>query len=338
MKIAYLLPYFTIVSGSFGGIKMQAVQWRNLLRKMGHEVVEINPWETYDWKSFDVIHYFFFGSSFFSLYSSLKQRAPQTKFVCSPVLDPHYPLLVYKILSRISYPKAKLFTDYAALRRYDSVFDVFLARTLYEQKFLSEAFGISSSKIRLVPLNSRFSDAECLEQCKKESFCLHVSRICDPTKNVERLVDAALKYNFNLVLAGASTDEFNAKLARKIESRQNIQNLGRVSDDRLKELYSKARVFALPSIREGVGLVALEAASYGCDIGITNIGGPKEYFLPNAIAVDPYNVDDIGKAVKRFLNGETYQPILRNAIAEKYSEDKVKEKLLNIYTKIGAMH
>ena len=65
MRIAYLLPYFTIVSGSFGGIKMQAVQWRDMLQKMGHEVVEINPWETYDWKSFDVIHFFFFGSSFF---------------------------------------------------------------------------------------------------------------------------------------------------------------------------------------------------------------------------------------------------------------------------------
>ena len=335
MKIAYLLPYFTIVSGSFGGIKMQAVQWSNLLQKMGHEVVEISPWETYDWKSFDVIHYFFFGSSFFSLYSSLKQRAPQAKFICSPVLDPHYPLLVYKILSRISYPKAKLFTDYAALRLYNSIFDVFLARTSYEQKFLSEAFGISYSKIRLVPLNSRFSKIEYFDQCKKENFCLHVSRICDPTKNVERLVDAALKYNFDLVLAGASTDEFNAKLAHKIESRQNIQNLGRVSDDRLKELYSKARVFALPSIREGVGLVALEAASYGCDIVITNIGGPKEYFLPNAIAVDPYSVDDIGRAVKKFLDGDTFQPALQKMIAEKYSEDKVKEKLLKVYKEIG---
>lgn len=331
MKIAYLLPYFTIVSGSFGGIKMQAVQWRNLLRKMGHEVVEINPWETYDWKSFDVIHYFFFGSSFFSLYSSLKQRAPQAKFICSPILDPHYPLFVYKILSRISYPKAKMFTDYAALRRYGSVFDVILARTLYEQKFLSEAFGISSSKIRLVPLNSRFSKVESFDQRKKEKFCLHVSRICDPTKNVERLVDAALKYNFNLVLAGASTDEFNVKLAYKIGSRQNIQNLGRVSDEKLKELYSKARVFALPSIREGVGLVALEAASYGCDIVITNIGGPKEYFLPNAIAVNPYSVDEIGKAVSKFLDGKTFQPALRDSIDEKYSEKSVTEKLLDAY-------
>lgn len=334
MRIAYLLPYFTIVSGSFGGIKMQAVQWRDMLQKMGHEVVEINPWETYDWKSFDVIHFFFFGSSFFSLYSSLKQRAPQAKFVCSPVLDPHYPLLVYKVLSRISYPKAKIFADYSALRRYKSVFDVFLARTQYEQKFLSDAFGISPSKIQLVPLNSRFSKVDSLDQNKKENFCLHVSRICDSTKNVERLVDAALKYNFDLVLAGASTDEFNAKLARKIGSRQNIQNLGRVSDEKLKDLYSRAKVFALPSIREGVGLVALEAASYDCDIVITNIGGPKEYFLPNAIAVDPYSVDEIGLAVKRFLDGETYQPALRKLIAEKYSEPVVTQKLLDAYSRM----
>ena len=163
---------------------------------------------------------------------------------------------------------------------------------------------------------------------------MHVSRICDSTKNVERLVDAALKYNFDLVLAGASTDEFNAKLERKIGSRKNIQNLGRVSDEKLKDLYSRAKVFALPSIREGVGLVALEAASYDCDIVITNIGGPKEYFLPNAIAVDPYSVDEIGLAVKKFLDGDTCQPALRMLIAEKYSEAVVTQKLLDAYSRM----
>ena len=80
--------------------------------------------------------------------------------------------------------------------------------------------------------------------------------------------------------------------------------------------------------------MALEAASYDCDIVITNIGGPKEYFLPNAIAVDPYSVDEIGLAVKRFLDGETYQPALRKLIAEKYSEAVVTQKLLDAYSRM----
>lgn len=46
---------------------------------------------------------------------------------------------------------------------------------------------------------------------------------------------------------------------------------------------------------EGVGIVAVDAAIYGCEIVITNIGGPKEYYDNMAYTVNPYNIDDIGK-------------------------------------------
>lgn len=331
MKIAYLLPYFTIVSGSFGGIKMQAMQWRDSLRNMGHDVVEVTPWETYDWKSFDVIHFFYFGSSYFAVYKALKDRAPQAKFVCSPILDPHFPLVVYKVLSRVAISKAKIFAEYSALRKYRNIFDVFLARTEYEKRFLTKAFGIPSEKIEIVHLCSRFAPSKQELTNKKESFCLHVSRISDSTKNVERLIEAAVKYNFHLVLAGASTDAFLDRIKRLTKGSSNVEVLGRISDEKLVDLYKHARVFALPSIREGVGLVALEAASYECDIVITNIGGPKEYFLPNAIAVNPYSVDEIGKAVKLFLDGKTYQPVLSESIKNKYSKRITMEKMLRIY-------
>ena len=330
MKIGYFLPYFAVTVGSFGGLKMQALQWKEMLQKKGNDVVEITPWGTYDWNSFDVIQFFFFGSSFFSIYEEIKLRASRAKFVCAPILDPHYPLLVYQILSKISFAKAKIFCDYCAPRKYQNLFDVFLARTQYEKGFLHRAFGIPLEKIKIVPLNSRFA-AISEELPVKENFCLHVSRICDPTKNAMRLVEAALKFNFRLILAGASTTSFDKELQEKIGNAENVQILGRVSDETLVDLYKRARVFALPSIREGVGLVALEAASYGCDIVITNIGGPKEYFLPNAIAVNPKSVDEIGKAVMRFLNGETFQPSLKESIAEKYSEGRVAEMLENAY-------
>ena len=62
MKIGYFLPYFAVTVGSFGGLKMQALQWKEMLQKKGNDVVEITPWGTYDWNSFDVIQFFFFGS------------------------------------------------------------------------------------------------------------------------------------------------------------------------------------------------------------------------------------------------------------------------------------
>ncbi|MCM1140875.1 MAG: glycosyltransferase [Muribaculum sp.] len=66
----------------------------------------------------------------------------------------------------------------------------------------------------------------------------------------------------------------------------------------------------MPSIIEGVGLTALEAAHYGCDIVITNIGGPKEYYGDYAYLVNPYNIDDIGQQIVNALNS-TKQPSLK---------------------------
>lgn len=336
MKIAYLLPSFTIISGSSGGIKMQAMQWRDAMRNAGHEVIEASEWGDYDWKNIDIVHFFYFGFSYVTIYQNLKQRYPHLKFICSPIVDSYMPVWVYKLLSYIKIPPLKIWCELATLRKYKDLFDCFLVRSEYEKKYLVKGFSINPSIIRMVPLAGRLAPKEI--STDKDSFCLHVSRNDDAGKNVSRLVDAAIRYNFKLVLAGKCSDSFKQHLLEKNGAKEHIEILGRVSDEKLKELYTKARVFALPSIKEGVGLVALEAASYGCDVVITNIGGPKEYFLPNAIAVDPYSVDDIGKAVKKFLDGDTFQPALQKMIAEKYSEEKVTEKLLNIYTKIGAMH
>lgn len=329
MKIAYLLPSFTIISGSSGGVKMQAMQWRDAMRKMGHEIVEISEWGDYDWKTFDIVHFFYFGFSYVTIYQNLKQRFPHLKFVCSPIIDSYLPIWVYRLLSFIKIPKLKIWSEFSTLREYKNLFDVFLVRSEYEKKYLEKGLSVCSEKIEKVPLSGRFAPEENFDH--KEPFCLHVSRNDDAGKNVSRLVDAAIKYNFKLVLAGKCSESFRLKLLQKKDAAGHIKILGRVSDERLKDLYSRAKVFALPSIREGVGFVALEAASYGCDIVITNVGGSKEYFLPYASAVNPFSVDEIGKAVKKFLDGETYQPELKKQISSRFSEERVKDVLFQVY-------
>ena len=326
MKIAYLLPTFTIISGSSGGVKIQAMQWRDSMREMGHEIVEISEWGDYDWKTFDIVHFFYFGFSYVTIYQNLKQRFPHLKFVCSPIIDSYLPIWIYKLLSFVKIPKLKIWCEISTLRKYKNLFDIFLVRSEYEKKYLIKGLSISPEKIEKVPLSGRFASEVNFDH--KEPFCLHVSRNDDAGKNVSRLVDAAIKYHFKLVLAGKCSEPFKQKLLQKKGAAGQIEILGHVSDDRLKDLYSRAKVFALPSIREGVGLVALEAASYGCDIVITNVGGPKEYFLPNAIAVNPHSVDEIGMAVKKFLDGSTYQPTLKKQVKSGLSAENT-TKLLN---------
>lgn len=102
-----------------------------------------------------------------------------------------------------------------------------------------------------------------------------------------------------------------------------------------KKHYRKIKVFALPSIYEGVGMVALEAAVMGDDIVITNQGGPKEYYADFAEIVNPTSVDEIGKAIQNLLNGKTHQPKLKEHIVQRYSLEATCDLLENTYRNIS---
>jgi len=117
-----------------------------------------------------------------------------------------------------------------------------------------------------------------------------------------------------------------------IDDAPNIELKGFVSDTELYSLYNRAKVFALPSLNEGVGLVALEAAVHGCNIVITRLGGPKEYYTEGTVwLVDPYNIDDIGVSINLALRVDHLQPKLRDDIKRRYSVENCVDLLIEQY-------
>jgi glycosyltransferase involved in cell wall biosynthesis len=107
-----------------------------------------------------------------------------------------------------------------------------------------------------------------------------------------------------------------------------------VDDDTLIQLYKKAKVFALPSINEGVGMVALDAALYGCEIVVTKLGGPSEYYNDLAFKVDPYSIDEIGQAIKKAMYDSNFQPKLQEYVQKEYSLSNCMDKLINTYSTV----
>ena len=131
-----------------------------------------------------------------------------------------------------------------------------------------------------------------------------------------------------LVLGGILRNEQEKKLLDSwIRDKPNVTYMGYISYDTMLDLYKRAKVFALPSIYEGVGVVALDAAAMGCDIVITRLGGPKEYYNNMAVEVNPYSIDEIGLAVSQLMQGQTFQPDLRKYILENYSLKNISEQL-----------
>ena len=87
---------------------------------------------------------------------------------------------------------------------------------------------------------------------EKEPFCLFVGTMTQERKNVGRLIAAAKKFGFRLVLAGSPGNAASENhLRAQIADASNIDLKGFVSDDELYSLYNRAKVFALPSLNEG---------------------------------------------------------------------------------------
>ncbi|MFK7895433.1 MAG: glycosyltransferase family 4 protein [Myxococcota bacterium] len=93
------------------------------------------------------------------------------------------------------------------------------------------------------------------------------------------------------------------QLAEESGAGAAVQFLGRVSDERLSELYSKASAFAMPSSQEGFGLVYLEAMWHElpCIVSRSDAG---QYVVDEAtgLSVEYGNAEETAQAVVALLS------------------------------------
>lgn len=330
MKIGFFLYRHAVLSGNSNGVKNQSRKWKDGLVNRGHEVVEINVWGNYDWKSFDILH--FFGADI-SMYDLVKAIYEQNQnIVLSPIIDSNQSKFMYKLSTYVGFEKLRLYSKTYALKKTLPFLKYVVVRSKYEGDFFIQSFGVSADRIKKIELSYEY-ETPTIKNVVKEDFCLHVSSISQPRKNVINLIKAAKKYNFKLILAGAKGPQrAYEKIVKTIGKADNIKVLGYVSEDELKKLYTRAKVFALPSFFEGVGLVALNAASYGCAVVITERGAPKEYYNEMAHLVNPLDIDSIGVAVNNALKQDSTK--LTEHIQLNYNLDKAMVKLIDVYENV----
>lgn len=326
MKIGFIMSH--PVFAPTNGVVSQAYTWKKGLEQLGHDVVLVNMWDRNDWKSFDVLH--FFGFSVYMAEFIQVVHHINANIAISPILDPNYSITNLKLRSYWGNRKLNLMNPFYALRKIKPFIKWIFVRSKYEQEYMMKGFGFEKKKCPIVPLSYGIDLPN--DKYTKESFCLHISLLCDERKNVKRLIEAAKKYKFKLILGGKLRNEEEKRtLESWMADNKYVEYRGFLSLDEMKELYSRARVFALPSIVEGVGIVALEAAVYGCDIVVTEKGGPHEYYKDMAITVNPHSVDDIGRAIIQYLSGLTHQPKLQQFAIEHYSLVAIAQQILDVY-------
>ena len=145
----------------------------------------------------------------------------------------------------------------------------------------------------------------------------------EPKKNVGRLIDAFLlsRVNIPLVLiVGRGWDnaretallsEINAR-ARE-QTSPTIRSLDYVDRSTLVTLIRGARALVFPSLYEGFGLPVLEAMMLGTPVITSANGALEEVTGEAALLVDPYDVDDIARAIAAIVS----DPDLRGELSRR---------------------
>lgn len=128
-----------------------------------------------------------------------------------------------------------------------------------------------------------YNPIECIENIEmgnKEKYILFAS-IARPNKGYDTLLKAykrvAEKHpEWRLVMAGFGDSQEAEKLISELELNEKVIRYKWCNRETMNNLYNKAGIFCIASLKEGFPMTFLEAASYGVPIVTTPVGGLKD--------------------------------------------------------------
>lgn len=172
----------------------------------------------------------------------------------------------------------------------------------------------------------------------KNDYVLFLGRIV-PEKGVHYLIEAFSKLNTNkkLVIAGGASDsnEYYQHIQQMANQDSRVILTGFIQGQALKELYSNAYIYVLPSDLEGMPMSLLEAMSYGNCCLTSDIPECAEVVEGHAAIFQHGSVESLRKKLQELLeNDDLVQRYKVNAadyIVNKYNWDSVTDQTLNLY-------
>jgi len=116
----------------------------------------------------------------------------------------------------------------------------------------------------------------------------------------------AKKYsNFQTIIAGPesldSPDPLTPSERKLLDSSSFIKYIGHINYEDMYSLYQQFDVFVLPSYREGLSTVGLEAAANGMPLIISDAPGCSECFNKNGFLIKPKDISDLANAMEQFI-------------------------------------
>jgi glycosyltransferase involved in cell wall biosynthesis len=181
-------------------------------------------------------------------------------------------------------------------------------------------------------------------QLEKDGYLLFYGAL-EPKKNVRRLVEAYLATAADIPLvitgpAGWGTKAEAAMIKRLQEQEQSSRRIYRfeyASRSMLVTLIRGARAVLFPSLYEGFGLPVLEAMLLGTPVVTSRTSSIPEIAGDAALYVDPYDADDIARAIETILADADLRAELsrRGRVqADRFSLARYRERVAALYAEL----
>jgi glycosyltransferase involved in cell wall biosynthesis len=202
----------------------------------------------------------------------------------------------------------------------------------YTADIMSQEFGVDRAKFCALPNAVDVVERPSSPGAKDTPVVLTVSRLSsgDRAKNIDQMLRAIAvlktripKVRYEIVGDGALRHELE-QLTRELGIGANVSFLGRLSDAELSQAYQRASVFALPSSKEGFGIVYLEAWLRSLPVICSSFGASKEIVSSgtDGFVVDHRDADAIANRLHELLTDSALALRLgengRNKVESKY--------------------
>jgi glycosyltransferase involved in cell wall biosynthesis len=205
--------------------------------------------------------------------------------------------------------------------------------------------GLKNSKYIPLGIDAKFH--EPVTKSKNERPILLFVGALAEQKGIKVLIEAmknVTKHNSNVLLKLAGRGDLEFWIKEKVKEyglEDNVQLLGFVAHDKVRDLYVEADIFVLPSVwHEQFGLVGPEALACETPCVGSNIGGIPEWLHHNewGLLVPANEADDLAEALVLLVNNPNKRKQFgqkgRKFVLEEYGSDKYEKNILTMIEKL----
>jgi len=161
-------------------------------------------------------------------------------------------------------------------------------------------------------------------------------RVEDLLKAFETLSEST--DDVRLIIAGSGPEEEKLKkLKQELNLGSGVEFAGRVSDEKVIELYAKADVFVLPSVWEGHPITLLEAWGSETPVVTTKVEGIQEYVThrKNGYLVSAKSPEELAEGIQYALDNKDetteWAAAAKELVERKYTWAGIADETLGYY-------